>query len=266
MGACGSKAVHTTEKVNIRARATGQSSAVDSVKPAHVNPAVSPGADTRPCHGLSKPPSLYSLKATSPAQGSDADKSLKPTVSVPRMQDVDMAQLDGSGEAEAEPEDDTIAPLVPVFNQSAPPSSFKRRNMHRHTSGGSAGSVGSGGSSSPPHLTMPAIAGSDASVAVGGTEGSLLLKHSQSTRLPRSVSQSPYAQRGSYRDGASIRRTTSLEGRFRTRSARVMLSRETVETRKAIVSRDLDTNASSSDDDSSDGEPGPKQQQRFVNQ
>lgn len=263
MGACTSKTVHT-DTVHIQGRrsaklgtAQASSGKAKGALAATSPVGVSPSSGARPCNGLSKPPSLYSLKSKSPPGDGDAEKSLHATKSVPRMQDVDMAQLDG--DQEAEPEEDTIAPLAPVFNQSAPASSFKRRNMRRHTSGGSVGSGGSGDSASP---RLPTVAASNSSIDLD--EGRLL-KHSQSTRLARSVSQSPYA-RGRYADGASIRRTTSLEGRFRTKSARLMVSRTTVETRKAIVSKDLDTNASSSDDDSSDGEPGPKNQQRFVNQ
>ena len=88
----------------------------------------------------------------------------------------------------------------------------------------------------------------------------LALKHSQSSRLPGRKTPPP-----ANRFNDRLNRTTSLEGRFRTKSARTLQRRPTVETKVAIVSKDLAPDASSSDDDSS-GEDTPKRQQRFVNQ
>jgi len=83
--------------------------------------------------------------------------------------------------------------------------------------------------------------------SVGDTASALPLLHSKSSY----VRASP---------------TKSLQGRFRTKSARLLERRPTIETSRAVVSRDLDSRISSSDEESSDDEQPRQPQQRFVNQ
>lgn len=173
--------------------------------------------DGRPCKGLTKPPSLYSLK---PSRDNGKPSAVAPAPT--RGGDVNMEAL-----RSATTDADGISPLPsPRYTMSQPTESFQ---SHQVDDGGH-GSI------------------------------TLALKHSQSSRLPGRKTPPP-----ANRFNDRLNRTTSLEGRFRTKSARTLQRRPTVETKVAIVSKDLAPDASSSDDDSS-GEDTPKRQQRFVNQ